>query len=557
MSLEVGVILATVSLWHFQEHRGDILTALSYVWRSFLGKPKDGLKDSAKRKNMEVHLNNLRMLNLGICARMGVQTQLILMIFAAKKVSDGYEDAYWDVLFRACLYVCFSCASFISKRDMSYTIRPLCLCFYIALLGRMWACFDMQQYHANQAYVVGKTCLMATLFVDMWVAIPMGIFISFLDARLFISHGGDLVDNEVSSRVAVLILYIFIPTVVELTARRFIQGLVDAHLMVAGFRKMLKGISDGEFLTDSNFNIYGDAKCLENLLALNMELTGTSFLSWLWDDKEQGAFQRFVWTDKEEESAPGCLRIHLRNSKGQCVALDACHVKVPDLFGAVQPYHLIALKEDPEQVIEDRPDAQVVGFVPPQLLASDQRSNRAAASSSEGSLCSSCIVDSMKELSEMTFLLDGSSEHFDMLEAHLRFNRVTDDLTSGMPHLRKFARPVDWGWLSNEMAQYIWTSFSQTSVPGPISIGPMFFRMPYESSRYLLAKHAQLSLASPLFVHGDSKDQGDDANGGQAPRPIRLYLHLKNFVPGELPRRSNLSGIGEQSDILDESDTSD
>ena len=35
-------------------------------------------------------------------------------------------------------------------------------------------------------------------------------------------------------------------------------------------------------------------------------------------------------------------------------------------------------------------------------------------------------------------------------EAHLRFNRVTDDLTSGMPHLRKFARPVDWGWLSND-----------------------------------------------------------------------------------------------------------
>lgn len=29
------------------------------------------------------------------------------------------------------------------------------------------------------------------------------------------------------------------------------SGLVDAQLMVAGFRKMLKGISDGEFLTDT------------------------------------------------------------------------------------------------------------------------------------------------------------------------------------------------------------------------------------------------------------------------------------------------------------------
>lgn len=72
----------------------------------------------------------------------------------------------------------------------------------------------MQQYHANQGYVashlhfarlwlflflpqwlawlleVGKTCLMAMLFVDMWVAIPMGIFISFLEGCQW-SQGAD------------------------------------------------------------------------------------------------------------------------------------------------------------------------------------------------------------------------------------------------------------------------------------------------------------------------------------------------------------------------------
>lgn len=36
---------------------------------------------------------------------------------------------------------------------------------------------------------------------------------------------------------------------------------------------------------DSHFHIHGDARCLENLLALNGDLTGTSFLSHLWDDK--------------------------------------------------------------------------------------------------------------------------------------------------------------------------------------------------------------------------------------------------------------------------------
>ena len=504
---------------------------------------------------MELHLDNLRMLNLGICARMGVHTQLVLMIFAAKKVSDGHEDAYLDVLFRACLYVCFSCASFISKRDMSYTIRPLCLCFYVALLGRMWACFDMQQYHANQGYVVGKTCLMAMLFVDMWVAIPMGIFISFLDAQLFISLGGDLVDHEVSSRVAVLILYILLPTVVEKTATRFIQGLLDAHLMVAGFRKMLKGISDGEFLTDSHFHIHGDARCLENLLALNGDLTGTSFLSHLWDDKERSDFKQFVSTDKEAESAPGCLRIHLRSSKGHPIGLDACHVKVPDLFGEVQPYHLIALKEDPEQVNEDRSDAHA-DSVPRQLLPSDPDHYAVTEEESdEGSLASSCIVDSMKELSEMTFLLDGTSEHFDMLEAHLRFNRVADDLTSGMPHLRKFARPADWQWLSNDLAQYIWTCFSESSMPEPVSVGPMFFRMPYETTRYLHAKYAELSLASPLFVH---RNESIDDQSTEATPPLRLYLHLKNFAPSEGQRkRPNLSLISEDQSSQPESGFTD
>lgn len=36
---------------------------------------------------------------------------------------------------------------------------------------------------------------------------------------------------------------------------------------------------------DSHFHIHGDARCLENLLTLNGDLTGTSFLSHLWDDK--------------------------------------------------------------------------------------------------------------------------------------------------------------------------------------------------------------------------------------------------------------------------------
>ena len=33
----------------------------------------------------------------------------------------------------------------------------------------------MEHYQATHAYVVGKACLMAALFVDMWLSIPMGL----------------------------------------------------------------------------------------------------------------------------------------------------------------------------------------------------------------------------------------------------------------------------------------------------------------------------------------------------------------------------------------------
>eukprot|EP00438_Fugacium_kawagutii_P021724 Skav208037 [mRNA] locus=scaffold2540:91702:93613:+ [translate_table: standard] len=170
----------------------------------------------------------------------------------------------------------------------------------------------------------------------------------------------------------------------------------------------------------------------------------------------------------------------------------------------------------------------------------------------------------------MTFLLDGGSENFDMLEvpgctsrehvthfdpaqhgphgfswreAHLRFTRIADGI-SNMPHLRKFARPVDWTWLSQD-------TWKQCDLDNVGAVVPRRNCELFGMMRYLLAKHAELSLASPLFVHarGDGDGDGHDGHDGQPhnPRPIRLYLHLKNFAPAEPPHRSNLSLIGEQS----------
>lgn len=122
------------------------------------------------------------------------------------------------------------------------------------------------------------------------------------------------------------------------------------------------------------------------------------------------------------------------------------------LFGADEPYHLIAFKEDPES--RPQPEAGE-DAVPSVLLHTNPgshglRKSRADSNSMSGSTGRSQEEAFCTELKEMTLLLDVDSELLDVLEVHLGFQRderpndLPSALQSTMPSLRKLVKPTDW-----------------------------------------------------------------------------------------------------------------
>ena len=233
---------------------------------------------------------------------------------------------------------------------------------------------------------------------------------------------------------------------------------------------------------------------------------GKSFLSMLPRREDFLHFvERSMQSDEESSShrAPPCYRVHLQNTSGRSVALDVLHVKVPKLFGAKEPYHLLVLKEDVE---------------PRECPGQTEEASRSIESSGER-------LESCEELVEVKLLLDGMSEHFDILEAQMKFKRPFEAETwSQMPHLQNFTRPQDWKSIYRQLSQFIWTCYSTRTAPDPCRMAPVSFRpqllpasAPAPAAEFLRAWQSEVSLASELF-------------STEGTQPLRLFLCLRSLA---------------------------
>ncbi|CAJ1353201.1 unnamed protein product, partial [Effrenium voratum] len=144
---------------------------------------------------------------------------------------------------------------------------------------------------------------------------------------------------------------LMLSVVLEALIRSRIQAMLDsadAESMVASFRRMLRGLCDGDLLLDSNLRIQGEAHCLKHLLFSSTTMQGRDFTELL-APSEQERFRAFLEAKAgETQAAPPCLRVSLRGSMDTRVSADVFHVPVAGLMGAEHPYHLLALKEDSE-----------------------------------------------------------------------------------------------------------------------------------------------------------------------------------------------------------------
>jgi hypothetical protein len=123
--------------------------------------------------------------------------------------------------------------------------------------------------------------------------------------------------------------------------------------MVSSFRRMLRGVSDGEVLLNEEMHVCEDADCLKHLLMTQGNFQGKHFERLLVPE-EICRFQEFLKQSMAEErkpeeertKTPPCLRISLRGASDIRVGVDLWHVLMPGRKDGM--LHLLVLREDSE-----------------------------------------------------------------------------------------------------------------------------------------------------------------------------------------------------------------
>ncbi|CAJ1400429.1 unnamed protein product [Effrenium voratum] len=258
--------------------------------------------------------------------------------------------------------------------------------------------------------------------------------------------------SEVVTLTSVVSLSIFLESSISSQIEAKFET-AHAESMLAGFRRLLRGVCDGEVLLDSHLNIQGDAQSLQHLLMMSTSLNGKSFEQLLQPEAQPRLAELIVTTtgdDLKEASIPPCLRASLRGSNDIRVAVDLFHVPVHLRFGT---HHLIAFREDTESIIPDA--ACDLPHFPrnkgrtPSCRTPSFRSERSARSPS---LASSHTLDELcPAVQEASLLIDTSSEVLDICQAHLHYEKTGG---SALPNLRSVIPTSDWHMVRGMVQAY-------------------------------------------------------------------------------------------------------
>ena len=329
-------------------------------------------------------------------------------------------------------------------------------------------------------FLVVFTCL------DPWTTIPFQLVYSMADTTIcFFFFEESYVHWTLLCFVQICILVNIITC--SLLVDVALQGLIytfldtaDAESLVSSFRRVLRGVCDGEVLLDSSMMVVQESQCLKNLILTDVSLIGRCFLHLLADgDRDrfrsfiESSMQAVAMPDSKHVAPPFCSRVMFRGSTGLRVSADIYHVPVPGLFGAKEAHHLIALKED----LESRPLPEAEeGSLPSQLLWRQTShsyfgTDTASESSGQGNMDAS---PGCPDLEEMTLLVSVGTELQDVLEAHVRFERreevgdIPSALQSSMPSLRKLVKPTDWENIRSEVLHFAARAADDPAIPAKV-----------------------------------------------------------------------------------------
>eukprot|EP00435_Cladocopium_sp_Y103_P013062 s2693_g3.t1 len=106
----------------------------------------------------------------------------------------------------------------------------------------------------------------AMFFVDFSTGIPAQSIISAIEAWNMCTRDQQPLHVAFVHQLCVLVFILFAAGLVELNSRSRIAVLLQSESMVTSFRRVLRGVCDGEVLLDSKLRISGKAGCLQSLL---------------------------------------------------------------------------------------------------------------------------------------------------------------------------------------------------------------------------------------------------------------------------------------------------
>ncbi|CAK9018638.1 unnamed protein product [Durusdinium trenchii] len=383
-----------------------------------------------------------------------------------------------------------------------------------------------------QGFQVALRFCPVVLFLDPWITIPFQFIYTAVDMSVYL-----LVFDKSSLELGPLCVSQFFILVATVASSIFIDRLLrgrfdallhttDAECLVQSFRRVLRGLCDGEVLLDSQMNVAQESEGLKHLILTDVSLRGRSFQQLLVED-ERTHFGHFMenstralhTTTSQLDALPLGCRLRFRGSAGIGVAADIFHVPVPGLFGSSDPYHLIAFKEDSDS--RPLPDS-VDDAIPSELccLSPSSFSSRRLDAASSGSARS--VENACPELQEMFLLVDVTTELQDIQQAQLNFLRdmssETSSLHSSMPSLRKLVKPTDWEQVRSSVARFARKAQRSEATGGTNllkGLRGMSVQLPGQSG-WLIPEEATLH---------------------HVPNSQKVWLYLKGLRPEKKPRR--------------------
>ena len=259
-------------------------------------------------------------------------------------------------IFMSCVYVSHHLVCTDKLQLNGTNLRTFYTLFYASFVLFVLANLGEDDRRASiiQGFNACSRMIMSVIFMDTLTAAPAQLALSLAETGVHAMRH-PLPDTILFAWMQTLVCFSIIgfSAVLEYWVTSHISVLLDTESMVSSFRRMLRGVSDGEVLLNEEMHVCEDADCLKHLLMTQGNFQGKHFERLLVPE-EICRFQEFLKQSMAEErkpeeertKTPPCLRISLRGASDIRVGVDLWHVLMPGRKDGM--LHLLVLREDSE-----------------------------------------------------------------------------------------------------------------------------------------------------------------------------------------------------------------